>query len=261
MWLISDYNCWTRLCLAVLWWRQHNIASTSALFGPFWQLIDILELQKTSTVDKTEFSDLPCPLTGLHKSFILITNVLSGLLNRGMQAAQDIYGSLVARPSPTPVFDRLQYAKMEGEGLMNLTTWFAAQASHVTLIGASRSETQPSGTALQDACVCLLVCLVVNFKFAFKYFQKIWTFSCKFMDCSLPNSTLMDGHRTPSGRGLIDSARAITNAEQRNKVTKSDVSATTNAEQQTSLRQSRLEKFTSAQPQRKSSWTGGRKAS
>ena len=30
--------------------------------------------------------------------------------------------SLVPRPSPAPVFDRLQYAKMEGEGLVNLTT-------------------------------------------------------------------------------------------------------------------------------------------
>ena len=30
--------------------------------------------------------------------------------------------SLVPRPSPAPVFDRLQYAKTEGEGLVNLTT-------------------------------------------------------------------------------------------------------------------------------------------
>ena len=29
--------------------------------------------------------------------------------------------SLVPRPSPAPVFDRLQYAKTEGEGLVNLT--------------------------------------------------------------------------------------------------------------------------------------------
>ena len=31
-------------------------------------------------------------------------------------------GSLIPRPSPAPVFDRLQYAKTEGEGLVNLTT-------------------------------------------------------------------------------------------------------------------------------------------
>ena len=30
--------------------------------------------------------------------------------------------SLLPRPSPAPVFDRLQYAKAEGEGLVNLTT-------------------------------------------------------------------------------------------------------------------------------------------
>ena len=30
--------------------------------------------------------------------------------------------SLVPRPSPAPVFDRLHYAKTEGEGLVNLTT-------------------------------------------------------------------------------------------------------------------------------------------
>ena len=30
--------------------------------------------------------------------------------------------SLVPRPSPAPVFDRLQYAKTEPEGLVNLTT-------------------------------------------------------------------------------------------------------------------------------------------
>ena len=29
--------------------------------------------------------------------------------------------SLVPRPSPAPVFDRLQHAKTEGEGLLNLT--------------------------------------------------------------------------------------------------------------------------------------------
>ena len=41
-------------------------------------------------------------------------------------------GSFVPRPSPAPVFDRLQYAKTEPEGLVNLT---AAQASHfITLI-------------------------------------------------------------------------------------------------------------------------------
>ena len=33
-----------------------------------------------------------------------------------------IQSSLVPRPSPAPVFDRLQYAKTEGEGLVNLTT-------------------------------------------------------------------------------------------------------------------------------------------
>ena len=34
--------------------------------------------------------------------------------------------SLVPGPSHRPVFDRLQYVKMEGEGLVNLTTWSTA---------------------------------------------------------------------------------------------------------------------------------------
>ena len=42
--------------------------------------------------------------------------------------------SLVPRPSSAPVSDRLQYAKTEGEGLVNLTTWSAAQASHVVTL-------------------------------------------------------------------------------------------------------------------------------
>ena len=33
-----------------------------------------------------------------------------------------VHYSLVPRPSPAPVFDRLQYAKTEPEGLVNLTT-------------------------------------------------------------------------------------------------------------------------------------------
>ena len=32
-----------------------------------------------------------------------------------------VHYSLVPRPSPAPVFDRLQYAKTEPEGLVNLT--------------------------------------------------------------------------------------------------------------------------------------------
>ena len=36
--------------------------------------------------------------------------------------AQVVLNSLVPRPSPAPAFDRLQYAKTEGEGLVNLTT-------------------------------------------------------------------------------------------------------------------------------------------
>ena len=38
--------------------------------------------------------------------------------------------SLVPRPSSAPVFDRLQYAKMDPEGLVNLTMWPAARTSH-----------------------------------------------------------------------------------------------------------------------------------
>ena len=41
--------------------------------------------------------------------------------------------SLVPRPSPAPVFDRLQYAKTEGEGLVNLTTWSAAHMTSQVL--------------------------------------------------------------------------------------------------------------------------------
>ena len=42
--------------------------------------------------------------------------------------------SLIPRPSPAPVFDRLQYSKTEQEGLVNLTTWSVPRASHfVTL--------------------------------------------------------------------------------------------------------------------------------
>ena len=36
--------------------------------------------------------------------------------------AMDIAHSLVSRRSPAPVFDRLQYAKTDPEGLVNLTT-------------------------------------------------------------------------------------------------------------------------------------------
>ena len=38
--------------------------------------------------------------------------------------------SLVPRPSMPPVFDCLQYAKMEGEGLGNFITWSMARRSH-----------------------------------------------------------------------------------------------------------------------------------
>ena len=34
--------------------------------------------------------------------------------------------SLIPRPSPAPVFDSMQYAQTEGEGLANLTTWSTA---------------------------------------------------------------------------------------------------------------------------------------
>ena len=34
--------------------------------------------------------------------------------------------SLVPRPSHRPVFDRLQYAKMEGEGLVSFITWMTS---------------------------------------------------------------------------------------------------------------------------------------
>ena len=44
------------------------------------------------------------------------------------------YTSLVPRPSPAPIFDHLQYAKTEGEGLVNLTTWSVAQALHVVTL-------------------------------------------------------------------------------------------------------------------------------
>jgi len=37
--------------------------------------------------------------------------------------------SLVPRPSTPPVFDHLQCAKMEGEGLGNLIKWSAARPS------------------------------------------------------------------------------------------------------------------------------------
>ena len=39
--------------------------------------------------------------------------------------------SLVPRPSTPPVFDRLQYTKMEGEGLGNFITWSVARLSYV----------------------------------------------------------------------------------------------------------------------------------
>ena len=41
--------------------------------------------------------------------------------------------SLVPRPSPTPVFDCLQYAKTEPERLVNLTMGFAARTSHFVM--------------------------------------------------------------------------------------------------------------------------------
>jgi len=42
-----------------------------------------------------------------------------------------VYVSLVPRPSTPPVFNRLQYAKTEGEGLGNFITWSAARPSNV----------------------------------------------------------------------------------------------------------------------------------
>ena len=44
-----------------------------------------------------------------------------------VRTAMQVYCSLVPRPSLAPVFDHLQYAKTEPDGLVNLTTWFAAQ--------------------------------------------------------------------------------------------------------------------------------------
>jgi len=40
-----------------------------------------------------------------------------------------LWSSLVPRPSTPSAFDRLQYAKTEGEGLGNFITWSAAQPS------------------------------------------------------------------------------------------------------------------------------------
>ena len=50
--------------------------------------------------------------------------------------------SLVPRPSLAPIFDCLQYAKTEGKGLLNLTTWFAA---------LSRSASQSSNPIGSDS--------------------------------------------------------------------------------------------------------------
>ena len=44
-----------------------------------------------------------------------------------------IHVSLVPRPSTPPVFDRLQYAKTEGEGLGNFITWSKARPSNVVM--------------------------------------------------------------------------------------------------------------------------------
>ena len=52
----------------------------------------------------------------LDDPLVLIRRVLCYIASYGFST------SLVPRPSPAPVFDRLQYAKTEGEGLVNLTT-------------------------------------------------------------------------------------------------------------------------------------------
>ena len=47
-------------------------------------------------------------------------------------------GSLVPRPSHRPVFDRLQYAKMEREGLIHLFTWMTSVSIWVEREGGGR---------------------------------------------------------------------------------------------------------------------------
>ena len=50
-------------------------------------------------------------------------NLYSDVYYRHILYFEAIGTSLVPRPSPAPVFDCLQYAKTEPEGLVNLTTW------------------------------------------------------------------------------------------------------------------------------------------
>ena len=51
--------------------------------------------------------------------------------------------SLVPRPSTRPVFDRLQYAKMEGEGLGNFIMWSAARLTSHILDAKAHSRSYP----------------------------------------------------------------------------------------------------------------------
>jgi len=51
----------------------------------------------------------------------------NGKNHRNQQCSQHCMISLVHKPSTPPVFDHLQYVKLEREGLGNLITWSTAQ--------------------------------------------------------------------------------------------------------------------------------------
>jgi len=54
-----------------------------------------------------------------------------------------LFSSLVPRPSTPPVFDRLQYAKTEGEGLGNFIMWSAARLTSQILDVTAYSRLYP----------------------------------------------------------------------------------------------------------------------
>ena len=67
--------------------------------------------------------------------FIMITgpSLCDGQQNLHGFRLDVVIFSLIPRPSIPPVFDCLQYAKTEEEGLGNHVTWFAAQPSYAIM--------------------------------------------------------------------------------------------------------------------------------
>jgi len=73
---------------------------------------------------------LPYQPSYIATSLQFVFELVGQLFSRELQEQQT---SLVPKASTPPVFDCLQYAKMEGEGLGNFIMWSAARPSNVVM--------------------------------------------------------------------------------------------------------------------------------